>query len=141
MANLDATARCIRQAFDAGMQTRLPALKRFYEGQPVTSAEVNNDAFCRLDIIFGDANQVGAGGLSGRRVRTIGVAMVGIWTPRGEGYGEVYRIADTIADIWQVSTIQGIIYRASSLVPAGEEGSWVQHNVSTPFQADEIVTA
>lgn len=139
MAEYSIISATIRTIFDAGMIIAQPTLLRFYDGQKVEASQINNREFVRLNIIFGQSKQVAMG--NSRLVRTVGIASVGIWIPSTTGHGRAYTIADSIASIWQVSTMSGVIFRACSLNPVGEDGPWTQFNAVTPFQSDELVTA
>jgi hypothetical protein len=73
-----------------------------------------------------------------RRFRRVGIIEVQIFTPAGSGTGLATQLADTVRDIFEGRTISGVIFRATSLTRVGVDGAWMQHNASTPFQADEL---
>lgn len=134
-----ATAAIIRDRFATQWALLSPTYPAVYAGQPVQNIEVNNAPWVRLTMLPGESRQVGFGN-SGRRKRTIGSANVQVFVPTGTGDGVAQEIVDTIASIWELSTIQGVIFRATSVQRVGEDGAWLQYNADTPYQADELVT-
>lgn len=141
MADFDNIASCIRQEFDTQWPTLQPTIDHYFIGQTIPIKELENSTWVRVAINFGESQQVAmGGGTSGRRVRTVGVVAVNIFAPNGGGDGQLFRLADSVASIWQVSTIQGIVYRAASAQPIQRDGPWVILPVFTPFFADEYVT-
>lgn len=134
-------ASCVRQAFDAGWLALGNGIPHYFAGQTIPITELEDQTWVRLKVDLGDSEQVSmGGGATGKRVRTVGVAAVSIFKPTGEGHGELFRLSDSIASIWQVSTIQGIVYRATSVQSIQTDGPWEIQPVFTPFYADDFVT-
>ncbi len=96
----------------------------------------NDAAWVRLAVIEGESRQVSMGQC--RTFRRVGVVAVQIFVPVGDGTGLAKSLADSVRDTFEGLTIDGVIFRATSLNPAGTQGAWVQFNANTPFQADEI---
>lgn len=133
------TATIIRQRFEALWVTFSPTYLHFYAGQPVEASEINGVPWVRLTILPGESSQVGFSN-AGRRKRTLGIASVQIFVPAGAGDGVAQEISDKVALVWEMTTISGVIFRATSVQRVGEDGAWLQFNADTPYQADELVT-
>lgn len=130
----------IRQIFNAAWIALDNGIASFFDGETVPIDELKNQTWVRMSIQLGDTLQVSmGGGTTGKRVRNVGIASVQIFKPAGGGYGELYRLADNVASIWQVSTIDGIVFRATSAQPVQVDGPWVMLPVFTPFHVDEYV--
>ena len=123
-----------------GWEAANPTVPVYFIGQKIPIETLEDSTWIRLTINFGESQQVAmGGGTSGKRVRTVGVAAVQIFQPNGLGDGQLFRLADSLASIWQVSTIQGIVFRAASAQPIQRDGPWMILPVFTPFHADEYV--
>lgn len=102
----------------------------------------NNDfptrgsAWVRVSIVQGEARQVEHG--ITRRFRRAGVVVVQIFTPAGSGTGDALTLADYVRDVFEGRTINGVLFRATSVDRVGIDGPWYQINARTPFQADEL---
>lgn len=141
MANYANISSCIRTHFDTQWTALGNGIPHYFAGQAVDLDQLANRTWVRMSVNFGESQQVAmGGGLTGKRVRTAGIAAVQIFKPAEEGQGELFRLADSIASIWQVSTIESIVYRATSVQTIQMDGPWVMLPVFTPFQADEYVT-
>lgn len=140
MSDFDSVASIIRTTFKTGWEAANPAVPLFFIGQKIPVDDLQDRTWVRLAVNFGESQQVAMGGGStGKRVRTAGVAAAQIFQPNGTGDGPLFRLADSLASIWQVSTIAGIVFRAASAQPIQRDGPWVMLPVFTPFQADEYV--
>lgn len=129
----------IRERFNTQWQALSPTYLHFFAGVPITRDQINNRPWVRVTIQPGETRQVGFSN-SGRRKRTVGNIVVQVFVPAGEGDGLAQELADRVASIWEMSTIQGVIFRATSVQRVGEDGAWLQYNTTTPFQADALVT-
>ena len=134
-----AISQTIRTRFDTQWQLNSPTYLHFFAGQPVTAEQINGVPWVRMTILPGETTQVGFSN-SGRRKRTVGIADVQIFVPVAQGDGLAQQIADQVASLWEMSTISGVIFRATNVQRVGEEGAWLQYNAQTPYQADELVT-
>jgi len=131
----------IRQQFVTGWGVLQPSIPYYFDGQDIDKDLISNRTWVRMSILLGESSQVAmGGGTTGRRVRTVGIAEVRLFKPSGGGHGELYRLADSVASVWQLSTMDGILYRAASAQAITTDGPWVILPVQTPFQADEYVT-
>lgn len=141
MSDFANLASKIRQQFvTAWALTEFADLPYFFDGQDIGKDDIENRTWLRVSVEIGESTQVAmGGGASGRRVRTVGVAMVRIFKPSGGGHGELYRIADSVASVWQLGTIDCVLYRAAAVQPVQTDGPWTILPVNTPFQADEYV--
>lgn len=101
-----------------------------------TSAEdVYKEAWVRLNIMWGAANQVSMG--STPLHRTTGTVIVQIFIPIGRGEGTAYLIADEVADFFRRKRTSGMLFRSPYPRRVGpDEGKWWQLNVVVPFQYD-----
>jgi len=133
--------RKIRERFNTQWATFSPTYDLYFSGIAVPQSVINGDnPWVRLTINWGDTVQVGIQS-AGRRKRTIGVAQVQIFVPINTGDGLGIELADRVADVWEMSTIETVIFRATSIQRVGEEGAWLQFNANTPFQGDTLVTS
>jgi hypothetical protein len=134
-------SRKIRQRFETQWTASSPIPAPYYfAGQDVKAAIVNRETWVRLTIIPGDTSQNALNGASGRRKRSTGIARVDIYVPVGLGEGPAQALADTVAGLWEMSTVEGIIYRATSVQRVGEVDNWLVYQADTPFQSDTLVT-
>lgn len=141
MSDFAAQTADIRQLFDAAWIALDNSISHFFDGETVPIADLKDQTWVRMSVLLGDTLQVSmGGGTTGKRIRNIGVASVQIFKPPGTGYGELYRLADNVASIWQVSTIDGIVFRATSAQPVQVDETWVMLPVFTPFHVDDYVT-
>ena len=96
-----------------------------------------DEPWVRLTILPGTQTQVSMGAV--RRFRRIGVIIVQIFVPAGSGDGLARELADSVANIYQGRTINGVICRGTGLDRVGVEGAWSMWNAGTPYQADDCV--
>lgn len=140
MADWANTTSTVRTTFSTAWTALANSIPLYHIDQEPDLDTLQDSTFVRLAITFGESRQVAiGGGISGRRVRTPGIAAVQVFQPNGLGDGQLYRLADSIASVWQVSTINGIIFRATSLQAIQRDGPWVILPTFTPFQCDEFV--
>jgi hypothetical protein len=74
-----------------------------------------------------------------RRVRRRGLVVVDIFVPAGSGDGTAKEYADIVAGIFQLRSVNGVVFQATSCDRVGPDGPWVQYSASTPFYADTLV--
>ena len=130
----------IRSRFITQWATFSPTYTLVQSGQPTPTESVNDAPWVKLSTLFGESRQVGFSN-AGPRKRTVGNAVVQIFVPAGTGDGLAESLSDRVADVWEMTTIQGVIFRATSVQRVGEDGTWLQYNATTPFQVDELRTA
>jgi len=130
-----ADASTIRQRFDAQWPIEQPTITHTFGDVETTPPETV--AWVRLNILSGAQTQVSMGKL--RRFRRVGVVVVQIFVPAGSGDGEAREYADSVAEVFQGRTINGVIFRGTGLTRVGISGAWVQYNASTPYQADDLI--
>ena len=130
-----ADAVTIRERFETEWSLAQPTVTHTYgdnETIPPT-----NEAWVRLNILPGEQRQVAMG--VRRRFRRTGVVDVQIFVPAGSGDGTARALADTVADIYQGRTVNGVIFRGTGLTRVGMSGAWTQWSASTPYQADDLI--
>lgn len=134
-----ATEQTIRERFVAQWAALHPTVPYTFDNQGQDDSFPTRDtAWVRVVILDGEAEQVEMGNT--RRWRRTGLVVVQIFVPSGEGTGEAAQLCDSVRDIYEGRTINGVIFRATSRnrVGRGRDAVWVQWNASTPFQADEL---
>lgn len=134
-------SRKIRERFVSGWTATSPIPAPYYfAGQPSRVSERNREAWVRLTIVPQSTVQTALSGVSGRRKRTVGLIQVDIYVPTAQGEGAAQRLCDDVAALWEMTTADGIIYRATSVQRVGEVENWLVYQASTPFQGDTLVT-
>lgn len=93
-------------------------------------------AYVALFILPGEGKQVEMGIL--RRIRRIGLIDLQIFVPTGTGTGQAGVLTDAFADIFELRTISGVIFRAMSVARVGAKDAWTQYNASIPYQEDDL---
>lgn len=134
-----AISQTIREQFAAQWATLQPTVPYYFAGVPIDRQTIEGRAWVRLTILPGQTQQVGFNGSGGRRKRTQGVANVQIFVPSGAGDGLAQELADSVAEVWEMRTIEGVIFRATSVQRAGEDGAWLLYSATTPYQGDTLV--
>lgn len=97
--------------------------------------------WCRLSIRFGQQDARTTGG-SSAHFQTIGVAIVQLFEPMGEGDGTQLELVDAISTAFRAVTLAGppVIHFDPPYVSAPpflDEGLW-QQNVAIPFRFQEL---
>jgi hypothetical protein len=135
-------SQTIRTRFNDQWPTLQPTVPHYFAGQEVPFRELAERAWVRLTILPGNVAQAAIGGAtgSGRVKRTTGIAVVSIFVPIAEGDGLAQELADSVASVWEMSTLSGVIFRATTPQRIAEEGAWLQYNATTPYQGDTLVT-
>jgi hypothetical protein len=67
------------------------------------------------------------------------VVVVQIFVPAGSGDGLAREIADSVANIIQGRTINGVIFRGTGMTRVGVDGAWSMWTANTPYQADDCI--
>ena len=107
---------------------------------PDTQEDKPTDKHLRVYVDLTDERQRSIGGTGLRRYRVYGMVMIQIFTPFGNG--EV--LADDIAGVVKgafrgVNTgADAITFRHARVVSVGQDGSWLQTNVTVEFDYDEL---
>jgi hypothetical protein len=89
----------------------------------------------RLNVLNGATIVAGLAG-SANLYRTAGVVVIQIFIKEGEGVRQGLLLADTAAAIFRGTQVDGVLYRAPSIVRVGPSDGWYQVNVNIPFQWD-----
>jgi hypothetical protein len=139
--SFETTTSTIRTTFNTAWTALGTGIPLYFVDQEPDLDDLQDTTFMRLSISFGESLQVSmGGGDTGKRVRTPGIVAIQVFQPNGLGDGQLYRLADNIASVWQVSTINGIVFRATSPQTIQRDGPWIILPVFTPFQCDDYVT-
>lgn len=125
----------IRSRMATEWPTLQPSIPVLYDN--TGQAAPKDSAYVNLTILFGDSFQVEMGNL--RRLRNSGLLTVQIFVPTGVGDGLAQELGDSVGDVFQLRTVSGVIFRATSLLRVGVDGPWLQYNASTPFQQDDLI--
>ena len=126
----------IRQRFDELWDTYNPTIPYTFDDQGESDFPSRDSAWARLSILNGEGFQVEMGMTN--RWRYPGIAVVQLFVPKGSGTGLAEQVADSMKLIFQGRTISGVVFKATSLLKAGESEPWVQYNISTPFHFDTL---
>jgi len=130
-----ADSQTIRERFNTQWPIEQPSVP--FSFQDVEYNPSKDTAWVRCGIITGEQTQVSMGTL--RRFRRVGVVAVQIFVPAGSGDGLAKELADSVANIFQGQTINGVIFRGTGLDRVGIDGAWAVWTASTPYQADDCI--
>lgn len=134
--SFEAQANVIRQRFEALWPGAVsPAVLHTYGD--VRLDPPNRVPWVRLSVLSGETRQASMGAAT-RLKRTVGVVVVDIFVPAGDGDGLARRLGDLVADIFELRTVSGVVFRATTLERVGPDGPWLQWSASTPYQADSL---
>jgi hypothetical protein len=128
-------AQTIREQINSLWSTEQPTINLSFSDVDYKPTEGN--AWVRVNILSGSQTQVGFGDL--RRFRRVGVVAIQIFVPAGSGDGQAREIADSVANILQGRTLNGVILRGTGLTRVGIDGAWSVWSADTPYQADDCV--
>jgi len=128
-------AQTIRERFNSAWPIEQPTINLTFSD--VDYKPIEGDPWVRVTILPGGQTQVGLGDL--RRFRRIGVVACQIFVPAGSGDGLARELADSVANIIQGRTLNGVIFRGTGLTRVGVDGAWSVWTADTPFQADDCV--
>ena len=131
-----ATEAVIRQRFDTEWQAARPTIPYVFDNVGDDVIAPNDQAWVRLTVLPGLSNQVELGKV--RRWRRLGQVIIQIFVPAASGTGLALELGDTVRDIFEGITVSGVIFRATTLNRVGLDGSWLQYNAITNYQADEL---
>lgn len=126
-------AQTIRQRFEAQWTAQSPTVAHFYSGQPVSVFQISRRPWVRCTAM---PHAAGQGLVGGRRKRVTGTAIVDVWTPVAEGDGLAIELCDQVAGVWELTSVAGVVFGASSIQRLPGSGPWLQYVVSTPWRAD-----
>ena len=80
-----------------------------------------------------------SGALGTQRYDRLGLLLVQIFVPAGEGLSEAHTLAKIVADAYEgASTSNGVWFRNVQVNEVGPDGDWYQVNVIIDFVYDEI---
>lgn len=93
------------------------------------------ERWCRMNLLAGESNQAEMGAV--KTHRNLGVMMVQIFIPLGEGTKPATDLADFIKTKFRSLSFSGVVFRTPSRITVGRREGVYQLNVSCPFFADE----
>jgi hypothetical protein len=98
------------------------------------------DKHLRVYVDLTDERQVSIGGTGLRRYRVYGLVTVQVFTEFGKGEVDADAIAGVVKGAFRgVNTgADAITFRHARVVSAGQDGSWLQTNVTVEFDYDEL---
>lgn len=100
--------------------------------------EETSDPWATAAIRHADALQDTLGGVGNRSFRRVGVIIVQIFTPTGNGLQESYDLAKVVIDAFEgKASPGGVWFRNVRLNEIGHEGHFMQTNVLVDFRYDE----
>lgn len=96
---------------------------------------VQGTPYVRLSIRPGNSERITIGS---REHRTVGLIVVQIFTPLGQGTSDARVLAEQAAAIFRDQEFGGVLCRSASIQNVGQSTDWNQFNVTVPYQRDEV---
>ena len=126
----------VKAAVDA---SAYPSLAVYYS-DVVKDAADSSDPYI---VVYADhtaESQRTMGDVGSRRFTVSGMAMIQIFTPYGTGHVLADSISGVVKGAFRgVNTnLDGVWFRRARVVDVGQDGSWLQTNVTAEFEYDEI---
>ncbi len=109
-----------------------------YEGEAFKPPEPPDEPWIRISMQFAAANQRTIGPVGLRRMRRAGTIFVQIFVPRDAGMTLADELSDLVKEIVEGETIGEVHCYASTPRVVGTDEAWLQVNVSTPFDVDDV---
>ncbi|MDH3579975.1 MAG: DUF4128 domain-containing protein [Hyphomicrobiales bacterium] len=107
-----------------------------YSGQEFTPTAAGNSV--RLTVMSGGADQMSAGDPGNNVVRHVGLIVIEIFVPGGDGEVAVRPLADNAMDIFRNQIFGGVRCRVPYVSAHREEPPFLIWNVICPFERDEF---
>lgn len=92
-------------------------------------------AWCRVTVVPSETDQASMGGNS-RLFRDRGVVIVQLFVKQNEGTGLLEELSSFVRELLQGRTVDGVVFRTTSVARIGLSGSWMQYNASTGYFYD-----
>lgn len=130
----DAIIAVFKTAWDT---TNLVAIYENVKGATPTT----EDAWARVVMRHGTPFSAGSlsGALGVQRFDRVGLFIVSIFIPNGEGLKQGYILGKTLADAFEgQDTPNAVWFRRASLNEIGPDGEWYQLNFIVEFEYEEI---
>ncbi len=130
----EALANAIRSRFKTEVADA-QSLATIYDNDP-SDPPTDNSLWCRLTVLDGETRRITVGV---KQYRMVGVAIVQLFGPVGDGTQALSILADAIVTAFRDVTAAGVRYGVPSVQNLGrlEEGHY-QMNVTCPFTADTV---
>lgn len=109
-----------------------------FEGERFVPPEPPDSPWIRVSMQFAAANQRTIGPVGLRKIRRAGTIFVQIFVPRDEGMQRADQLADLVKEIVEATTIGDVHCYASTARVVGTDEAWMQVNVATPFDVDDV---
>lgn len=132
--NFDTIENTLRVQFDGDWVAANPTIPISHED--VSFTPVVGDPWIRFQIVFGQTSQISTGRATTRRIRILGLIIIGIFTPMGDGSGLNNELGESAANLLELKNFSQIQMRVPRLDTIGERPPWYQQNVVTAFFTD-----
>lgn len=109
-----------------------------FEGESFKPPSPPDDPWVRLSMQFAASNQETIGPVGNRRFRRAGTIFVQVFVPRNAGMELADELCDKVKDIFEGETIGDVRCYASTPRVIGPDDAWIQVNVATSFEVDEV---
>ena len=96
---------------------------------------IEDQLWCRLKVIPGVSETTEIGGSTNTQ-RTVGLAIVSIFQPLGQGTKDVHELVDAIKTVFRGDPDNNVTYLEGSEDNIGRSGKFWQVNVRIPFRYD-----
>jgi hypothetical protein len=93
----------------------------------------------RLSVVNGMSDLAALGGGSQKMYRNVGVIIIQVFHPVGEGEQKIAATCDVVSSWWRGASFSGIICNAPYVQNVGAANGWYQKNVVIPIYWDDII--
>lgn len=124
----------IRQALETEFNTEWSTTDKVFDN--TIYEPTKGTPWVRLTIMDGDSENISLSSASTVRKRYDGTIYTSIFVPSGTGTGTARTHADSIAAIWDNTTISGVKTLLSEIDRGPMESEWFSLIVKTPFYYD-----
>ena len=109
-------------------------------GLPIAYDNVDFDSqqhkeWVRVVVVDGDRFNAGLGG---QCVRHTGLAVIQVFTEQNTGSKGARDHASQVADLYENSEVEGVVYLAAAVTRVGHANDFYQLNVQVPFRYDTL---
>jgi hypothetical protein len=140
LANIAAARDAIFGAVKAAVDASAYPTLAVYYSDVVKDGASSGEPYMVVYADHTSESQRTMGGLGDRRFTVSGLVMAQIFTPFGDGHVLADAISGVVKGAFRgVNTnLPGVWFRNSRVIDVGQEGSWLQTNVTAEFEYDEI---
>lgn len=133
--SLETERQAIEGRFKTAWDVSHPTMKVGYDGHKFDF--VKDTTSIRMKIADGNAEQISFGDPGNNLVRHVGVILIQIAAPGGEGTADVRPIEDEIMDLYRNQTFGGVRCRIPYIMGRDEQPPFLLSTVAIPFERDE----